>query len=190
MLMRAKLWWVIAALTAAVIMTGGCPKKVQQAADAVRTAQDAQDGSFTVKGEKGEEVKVETDKSGDGSQKTTVVGPEGQKSTTEVGEDAVSEEDIGVAFYPGAEVESGGKSTVSGEGGGSIAQVTLTSQDALDKVAKFYKDKYAEGNTVMDSPDSCVIIFNEGENQGKVITVTPDKGAGITRIAIAAAAGT
>lgn len=189
MSMRAMSWAVVALLVAALLVTGGCPKKVKQIGEAARVAQDAQDGNFTVKGEKGEEFKFES-KGGDAdSGKMTVTGPDGQKSTTESGADAVKPEDVGIDFYPGATVEGGTKSSVTGEKGGAFAQVTLTTKDPLDKVASFYKGKYAEGNTVMDAPGSCVIVFGEGENKGKMISVTEEKGEGLTRILISAGSG-
>jgi len=183
--MRTSLWVGVVVLAVLCLTLYGCPKPVKQAAEVARTAQDAQDGSFTVKNEKGEETKVETKGQGE-SGTTTITGPDGQKTTTEYGKDAVSEKDIGVDFYPGATVEMGGTATSSGDKGGSFTSVSLTTKDPLEKVASWYKERYGEGNTVMDSPDSCMIIFNEGENKGKIITVSADKDAGLTRIGIAA----
>jgi hypothetical protein len=186
---RALLWIAISVLAVAVVVTGGCPKKVQQATEAVRTVQDAQDGDFTVKGEKGEEVKVETEGKDGEDATVTMTGPEGQTTTVETGDKAVSESDVGVAFYPGATVDAGGTVSSGGEKGGTYAQVSLTTSDPFDKVATFYKDKYAKGNTSVDGPGNLMIVFDEGENKGKVVTVTEDKAAGKTTIVIAAASG-
>jgi hypothetical protein len=183
--MRTTVWIAIVVLAMLCLAVCGCPKPVKQAAEAARTAQDAQDGSFTIKNEKGEETKVEAKGEGE-SGSTTVTGPNGETTKSEYGKDTVSEKDVGIAFYPGAIVEMGSKATASGESGGSFTQVTLTTKDPLDKVASWYKGKYAEGNTVMDNPGNCMIIFGEGEHKGKIITMTEDKEAGLTRIAIAA----
>jgi len=159
----------------------GCPKKVRQVGQAVRTAQDAQDGNFTMKNEKGEEVKVETKGEGE-SGTVTVTGPDGE-TKSEFGEDAVKQEDVGIDFYPGATVAGGGKMS-GGKEAGSWASVSLETGDSFDKVSSFYKEKYAKGNTVMESPGSLIITISAGENKGKLIIVSEDKEQGITTIAI------
>jgi hypothetical protein len=182
---QAMLWIGVAVLVVLSLMVGGCPKRVKQAASAVRTAQDAQDGNFTVTNEKGEKVKVETKGEGE-SGSVTVTGPEGQ-TTSEYGANAVKQEDVGIDFYPGASVESGGKAT-GGEKGGSWAVVSLETKDPFDKVATFYKDKYAKGNTVMESPGSLMITIDAGENKGKMIMLGEDKDKGVTTVMIQSAA--
>jgi hypothetical protein len=179
--MRTSAWIAVVVLAVLCLALYGCPKAAKQTAEAVQTAQDAQDGSFTVKGEKGEEVKVETKGEGE-SGSVTVTGPDGE-TKSEFGEQAVKQEDVGIDFYPGATVQGGGKVS-GGEKGGSWAAVGLETKDPFDKVAAFYKDKYGKGNTVIESPGSLMITINAGENKGKMIMVAEDKDKGITTIAI------
>ncbi len=183
---RALVWTVAVVVVVAVILAGGCPKKVREAAEVARTVGDAQDGSFTMKGEKGEEVKVEAKGEGEEGGSVTVTGPDGT-TKSEFGEDAVKQEDVGIDFYPGATVQGGGKA--SGGKGGSWAAVGLETKDPFDKVASFYKGKYAEGNTVIESPGSLMITIDAGENKGKFIMVAEDKDKGVTTIAIHAGEG-
>jgi len=183
MSMKTTVQVVLAIVVVLCLTLCGCPKKVQQVGQAVQTARDAQDGDFTVKTEKGEEVKVETKGEGEGGS-VTVTGSEGKM---EVGEDVVKQEDVGIDFYPGASVEGGGKMS-GGKEGGSWASVSLETGDPFDKVASFYKEKYAKGNTVMESPGSLIITITAGENKGKLIIVSEDKEQGVTTIAIQSAA--
>ncbi|MBM3471668.1 MAG: hypothetical protein FJX75_00165 [Armatimonadetes bacterium] len=179
--MRTSAWIGIVVLVVLCLALCGCPKPVKQAAEVARTAQDAQDGNYTVKGEKGEEIKVETKGEGE-SGSVTVTGPDGA-TKSEFGEQAVKQEDVGIDFYPGATVQGGGKVT-GGEKGGSWAAVGLETKDPFDKVASWYKDKYGKGNTVIESPGSLMITLNAGENKGKIIMVAEDKDKGITTIGI------
>jgi hypothetical protein len=180
------LWIGVAPVVALSLVVGGCPKRVKEAASAVRTAQDAQDGNFTVTNEKGEKVKVETKGEGE-SGSVTVTGPDGQ-TKSEYGQDAVKQEDVGIDFYPGASVEGGGKVS-GGDKEGSWAAVNLETNDPFDKVASFYKERYAKGNTVMESPGSLMITIDAGENKGKMIMVAEDKDKGVTTVLIHSAAG-
>lgn len=178
-------WRVVLVVgTVLCLAVAGCGK-VRQAAEVARTASDARDGKFTVKNEKGEEVKVETDQEGKDAGKTTVTTKEGT-ATTEYGTDKVTEKEVGIAFYPGATVAQGTKSSTTGQSAGTFSMVSLTTADAFDAVAKFYKDKYATGNTVMEQPGSLMITITSGDKSGKMIMVTTDKEAGKTSITITA----
>ena len=169
----------------------GCGKKVEQAVEVARVAQDARDGNFTVKGEDGKEVKVETNQIGGEGGKMTATDASGKTTTTEYGKDAVKQEDVGVDFYPGAEVKTGMKAAAGGEEGkaGTGATVQLVTADPVEKVTKFYKDQYANGNTVVDMPGGVMITIASGEGAGKMIMVSADKAANQTQIVIHNASG-
>jgi hypothetical protein len=154
----------------------GCGRQVKDGLEAARLAQDAQDGKFTVKGEKGEEVKVETDKAGKDSGQVKVTDDKGQTTTSDYGKESVKEEDVGIAFYPGAEVQQGVNMATEGGKAGKYATVSLTTGDSFADVAKFYKDKYAAGNTVVEQPDSLMIMIKAGENAGKMVMVAVKDG--------------
>jgi hypothetical protein len=164
----------------------GCGKKVEQAAEVARVAQDAKDGNFTVKGDDDKEVKVETNKIGGESGKVATTDASGKTTTTEYGKDAVKQEDVGVDFYPGAEVKIGTKDAASGKGGkaGALATVQLVTSDPLEKVAKFYKDRYAKGSAVLDTSQGVIITFGSGKGVEKTISITGDKAANQTVILI------
>jgi hypothetical protein len=174
---------VLIGVVALCLTVVGCGK-VRQAAEVARVTRAAQDGKFTVRDEKGQEIEVESKQEGDDAGKMTVTTKEGT-TTTEFGAKAVSEKDVGVAFYPGATVESGGTATsTGGAGAGTWSAVSLVTSDSFADVAKFYKDKYAKGNTVIEQPRHLMITIDSGENSGKVIMVMPDDDTGKTRIGI------
>lgn len=181
--MRSTIMLVAAALLAVLLVTGGCGRKVREAAEVARAAADAQDGNFTVKGQDGQEIKVDTSQGGEAG-KVTVTDEKGVTTTSEYGATAVKEEDVGVAFYPGAEVETGSTVSTQGADKGSMATVSLKTSDGFDAVAKFYKDKYASGNTVMEQPNNLMITIEAGEGQGKMIMVSPQGEGGGTQIVI------
>lgn len=174
----------VALIVACIAGMCGCPKRVRQVSEAVRTAQDAQDDDFTIRSEDGKEVKIDTESSGEDSGKATITTSEGETVTTEYGKSSVSEKDMGIDFYPGATVETGGSYSTSGEHAGHLSQVALVTKDPFDKVAAFYKRKYGQGNTVMDSPGECMIVTDEGTNKGKMIIITEDKEEGVNRVLI------
>jgi hypothetical protein len=165
---------VVCALAMLALVGCGCDK-LNQAAKAVQLANDARDGKMTVTNEKGEKTTIETQPGGDKSGKTTVTTKEGT-TTTEVGTDKVSAQDVGIDFYPGATVEQSSSTSTTGEKGGKYSVVTLSTSAAFKDVAKFYKDKYAEGNTVMEQPNSLMITVTAGENSGKMIMVMSENG--------------
>lgn len=183
--MSARTLAVAAMVVLLACVVCGCGKRVQQATQAVETARDARDGDFTVKGEKGEKIQVQSDRD---KQSGTVTVTSGEGTTVgEYGKDKVTEEEVGVAFYPGAEVESAAKSTSTGESKGQFATVSLTTTAGFAEVAQFYKGKYSSGNTVIEQPDSLAIMMKAGENAGKMVMVSTQEGK--TQIVISQATG-
>lgn len=97
----------------------------------------------------GSKAKVEL---AEGSTKVTTTDASGKTSQFEMGGAKVGEADVGVPFYPGAELAEGQSSKISTPDG-SMVTVQLHSADAADKVAAFYRDKLksqAEGKQLMD----------------------------------------
>lgn len=178
----------VMAMLAAVLTACGCGRKVSEGMEAARVAADAQDGRFTVKSEDGEEVKVDATQGGE-SGKVTITDEQGKTTTGEYGAQAVKEEDVGVAFYPGAEVEMGSNISATGGERERMATVSLKTSDGFDAVAKFYKDKYATGNTVLEQPNNLMITIRTGEGQGKMVMVSPQDEGGGTQIVITATSG-
>lgn len=172
-----------ATIVSALLVTGcGTARKVGQAA---RMANDARDGKMTYTNEKGEKTTIETKPGGEGGT-YTVTGKEGT-TTAKIGADAVKQEDLGVDFYPGATVEHGATSTSAGTQGGKYSQAMLSTTDPFETVAKFYKDKYSQGNAVTEQPNMLMIMIGEGKTGGKMIMVTAKDGK--TEIVISSGAG-
>jgi len=144
----------------------------------VGRAQGAKSGdavTYNGKDEKGNAISVTSKKEGDDA-KLTVKNEKGTM-TAEVGKDKVSEKDLGVAFYPGATVETGMDTAQSGEKAAAMQIVTLKSADPMEKVSSFYKGKYAKGNSVVEAGGRLLITVKSGEAAGKmtIIRVARDK---------------
>ena len=183
----------------------GCVKKVTKVA---KVANDARDGDFTVKDEDGEKVTIEADEDGEGGTWTvegedgkatwsadeedgkTVIDStdeEGVTRTTEIGADTVTSADLGIDFYPGAEVGDGAK--MSSNEGTTYATVALTTSDSPEKVGKFYRDKYAAGATVNEMGEVTMIkIGTAGTADSKQIIVAPKDDGGGTEITLVSGA--
>lgn len=100
---------------------------------------------------------------------------------------SVTEAELGVPFYPGAEQQTGGSWEMSGgEGGGSMRTVTFHTEDEPAKVMAFYKEKFAGRTTsVFESAEGGMIQVGDKDRQdGVLITVGRDEGEGVTTIAI------
>jgi len=176
MMKTVRVLMVVLVGLALLAVTGcGCGK-IKQAAEIARMANDARDGKMTVTNEKGEKATIETNKAGDKGGKITVTDEKGTTTTTEIGNAKVSEQEVGIAFYPGATVETSSASSTSGKESAKYSVVSLTSTDSFDQVAKFYKDKYAKGNTVMEQPNSLMITITAGKESGRMIMVTSSEG--------------
>ena len=154
---------LITALVMGVVALAGCGEK-----------------KVTIEGEDGE-VDI-TEKDGDVS--VTDEGGDTTKITTDV-----SEDDLGVPFYPGAEVTMGSVVSSSGEGGAS-----LSTKDSIAEVSAWYKDKLSGEpsfvDTSMDIEGEEVgwFSFQSGDSVATVMIVQ-DETSGQTSINIAIAPG-
>jgi hypothetical protein len=189
--------FALLAFVALCLTLAGCPKKADNAAGAgpsipglpslPKVTKSGDAVSFSGKDDKGNAVAVTSQKQGE-AQKTTVKTAEGT-TTAEVGKNKVTEQDLGIAFYPGATVDQGINAEQSGKTTGSVKMVMLKSTDPAAKVAAFYKSKYAKGNTVIDQGGSLMITINSGKAAGKMIMVAPAKDQQGTEIMIHSATG-
>ncbi|MEI6503693.1 MAG: hypothetical protein WCP21_22010, partial [Armatimonadota bacterium] len=138
---------LIAFVAMSMMLLAGCPKKADEGvtgAPAIpglpsmpKVTKSGDTVNYSGKDEKGNAVNVTSTKEGE-SAKTTVKTDQGTL-TTEVGKDKVSEKDLGVAFYPGATVETGMNAAQSGAKAGAMQMVNLKTADPFAKVAAFYK---------------------------------------------------
>ncbi len=129
-------------------------------------------GEVTVEG-RGEDVQV------------TITG-EGEEGTFSVEVNrGVTEEEIGLPFYPGAEQEQTATFSQEGAEAASTTHVTLSTPDPIDQVKAFYEEQVPDVKTVVEASDAdsriVQMIVNEGETQ-KMIIITRDNDAEATAI--------
>jgi uncharacterized protein YebE (UPF0316 family) len=132
-----------------------------------------------------EEVTVE--EKGGGKGKVTVKGKEGEKMTMETGASKVSEEELGLPIYPGAEQTGSMNWSLSAkEEGGSVSTVSFTTKDAYDKVLAFYKDKVKNPTMSAETKDedgkrtAVLSVITEKEKRHLIVSVKEtDEGAEI-----------
>jgi hypothetical protein len=184
--MRAP-WQIVVVALLVVALVPGCGCIARRAVERATGVSASDDGKVTIKGEKGEKVTVETQKGDSKSGSVTVTTDQGT-TTTDFGKDKVTEEQVGIAFYPGAEVESGGTVASSVKSTEKMATAVLQTDDPVSKVAAFYKDKYAKGNTMVEQGDTLIITVKGDKDSGKMITVAGDKSSGKTQISITSVA--
>ncbi|MEI6501830.1 MAG: hypothetical protein WCP21_12485 [Armatimonadota bacterium] len=188
---------LIAFVAMASLMLTGCPKKADDGATGgpalpglpsmPKVSKSGDTVNYSGKDEKGNAVNVTSTKEGE-SAKTTVKTDQGTL-TTEVGKDKVSEKDLGIAFYPGATVETGMNAAQSGAKAGAMQMVNLKTADPFAKVAAFYKGKYAKGNTVVEQGEMLMITIKSGQAAGKMIMASPSSDKQGTQIVIHSASG-
>ncbi len=180
----------LVSLVAVAALAAGCGK-VKQAKQAVETARSAgklaQTGKATFTDEKGHKVAVQVNQKKEGEGTWAMTDEKGNKTTATVSSD-MTEKDVGLKFYPGATVKSGTTVSSTGAKAGQMVTVTLTTQDGFDKVAKFYKDNYSQGNQVIEGPDALMIMFS-GDTSGKMVSVSKDKESGEVTIVLTAGMG-
>ena len=180
-----KTSWQVAVVAGLVVaLVSGCGCIARRAIEHATGVSSSNDGTkITVKGEKGENVTVEAPKGDQKSGSIKVTTDQGT-TTTDFGKDKVTEKEVGIAFYPGAEVEAGGTVASSGKSTESMATVSLLTPDPISKVGEFYKAKYAKGNSLVEQGDMVIITVKGEKDAMKIITVTADKASGKTQIGI------
>ena len=95
---------------------------------------------------------------------------------------AVSEEQLGVAIYPGAMHQEGGLSVNTARG--STVSAVFSTSDPADKVVAFYKDKLGSGASVFQSDKSAILSTTSADSKETLmVTVGPDN-SGQTKISI------
>jgi hypothetical protein len=166
-------------------LLSGCSRPTVPVAPGVQVTPNGDKTTVTTRDEEGGKMTVQSEKRGPDGGKVTINTGKGT-TTAETGKDVVTEEKVGVAFYPGATVETGGNWSASGESTGAMSMVALITTDPFDKVAKFYKDKYSKGNTVVEQPNQLIIMMKSGENAGKTIMVAPSDDKTSTKVQITA----
>lgn len=147
-------------LLSAMLVLAGCGKKTS-----------------TIKTSEGE-VSVE-----EGEGKVTYRSEEGEV-TYESSEKVPTEEDLGAPIYPGSEYVEGSGSKVTGTSEGqkvSTAEAQFTTEDAIDKVISWYRDKLGapmyentdprEASWMMSSESYLVTVSVSEEEEKTTISI-------------------
>ncbi len=118
-----------------------------------------------------------------GSGKEVTINTPGGSISTNASETFTSA-DLGTDIYPGA-VTGKGSMRMSLPTGSMVTAVYVTG-DSKDKVVSFYKDKFGNDVSVMDSSEGAVITGKKSDNESIVVTVTPNSSEyeGKTQVAI------
>jgi hypothetical protein len=107
---------------------------------------------------------------------------------------AVTEEQLGVPIYPGAVQTKDGSVSISGTGAeksGQFNVASFTTDDDIDEVVTFYREKIGEGAQTLDTRQDGKrsVVFNTQREQGwRMVTVQEDD-EGKTKITIASIQG-
>ena len=97
--------------------------------------------------QEGDHVKVET--------------PFGTAETSKDPDEAAKE--LGLDIYPGADAQNEGAS-VAAFGGMRTVTVSFESEDSVDKVCAFYKEKFPHANVSTSEQKRCTIVSNDPRN--------------------------
>ena len=92
--------------------------------------------------------------------------------------------DLGTEIYPGAQSIKGGMK-VSLPTGTMVSGVFVT-PDSKDQVVNFYKSKFGDAASVMDTEDAAMLTLKKGEQESVMVTVSSkaSENDGKTKIAI------
>lgn len=149
-----------------------------------------------VAGEKAAEKMMESAISKEGGSAKVDIGGEGIKAEgvdkdgkaykVEIGQASVTEKDIGVAFYPGAQVGQGNRMA---NGDQLMVQVELVSTDPLPKVTEFYraqlKPRMSGNQQSMEqtTSDSATLMVGGANDESLMVSITKEGDSG-SRIAL------
>lgn len=97
----------------------------------------------------------------------------------------VNASDLGIDIYPGAIHHEGGMQISTAKG--STVSAVFSTDDPMDKVVSFYKDKMGQGISVFQNEEGAILTMNSADSKSSVVvTVSTDTTAtdGHTKIAI------
>lgn len=119
------------------------------------------------------------------SAEVTITGEDEEGTVSVEVNRGVTEEEIGLPFYPGAEQEQTATFSQEGAETAETTHVTLSTPDPIEQVVAFYEEQVPDVETAVDafSPDSRIVqmVVDEGEGQ-KMIVITRDNDAEATTI--------
>jgi hypothetical protein len=146
-------------------------------------AQDTNDTKATVAvTEKGLKQAGATDaavKDGGQSFKGEFTNPDGSKTKIDSGYTAVTEADLGIAFYPGAKLVPDSQSKLTIEKSYTVS-ADFISKDKPDAIIAFYREKLkamSAGKSMTETTDKAGAILTVSDTTGKnatVVTIEPN----------------
>ncbi|EHR71894.1 hypothetical protein BurJ1DRAFT_3079 [Burkholderiales bacterium JOSHI_001] len=114
---------------------------------------------------------------------------QGRVGRAQLGEGAVSEADLGLAFYPGGQLQAAESRRIQDPLAGESATVTLVSADPLANVAAFYRSRWSTlGSGVVLQEDGGVeasawtLTATWPDGRGQSVTLLKDEGT--TRVVL------
>ncbi|MBI3933160.1 MAG: zinc ribbon domain-containing protein [Acidobacteria bacterium] len=119
---------------------------------------------------------VKVDPSGE---KVSISTPMGNLT---MGKTEVTEAELGLPIYPGAEAEQG--SLRLGTAQGSLDTFVFRTSDSPQQVLAFYRSKLTETTDVVETPQGGVISSAPSDKEGYMITIGRDDSDGKTIISI------
>jgi hypothetical protein len=112
----------------------------------------------------------------------TIDTPNGTVST--ISNEKVTEADLGIAIYPGAEQVKGGARL--NLGAGPMVTANFLTSDPKEKVIAFYKDQLGSGAQTMESGNGAFLMLTKANKESINITIgqSASQNEGKTRITI------
>jgi len=172
----------IAIAIASALVLIACGKVQDKAAEKV--AEKAIESSLS---KEGTQAKVNLS---EGGMKITTTDAAGKSTQMEMGNAKISEAELGLPFYPGTAPMEGSSMRIV-NGNNTSLQVALHSDDAHDKVAAFYREKFksmSEGKQLMDMSQnegaSLSLIDEKSKSTLQVHVSKAEKGSDIAIVAM------
>ncbi|MCX9158022.1 hypothetical protein OPU71_18000 [Niveibacterium sp. 24ML] len=164
------------------LLLSGCGKVEEKATE--KAAEAAIESAMNQNGAK--DAKVDLSNNGISA---TVTDANGKQQKIELNNAKISEQETGVPFYPGATQVEGASSRVTTAEGGAVT-TTLSTADALEKVAAFYSPqikKIGAGKQVLESSEGGTqtwMINSSNGNASETVMVQAKRNGEATEITI------
>ena len=167
----------VATVIAIAFALGACGKVQEKVAE--KTVEKAIESSLS---KDGTQAKVNMS---EGGMKVTTTDASGKSTQMEIGNAKISEAEIGLPFYPGAQPTEGSSMRIV-NGNNTALQVAMHSDDAHEKVAAFYRDKLkamSEGKKLMEMSHndgaSMTLVDEQAKSSLQVNVSKSEKGSDI-----------
>jgi hypothetical protein len=93
----------------------------------------------------------------------------------------VTESDLGIALYPGAESKANVRMTIAGK---DMHTATLLTSDSKDQAVAFYQSKLGPDAKMSTSSRGETLMLDKGAGESVLVTVSPNVASGKTQIVV------